>query len=69
VGEGPRVVATSASRVSHDDPAVRLLHAQYRLGPLSYPLLLGLAFWHPSLAIVLCLVLALLFLFPPPGVK
>jgi len=59
----------SLMRVALDDSAVRTLHAQYRLGPLTYPLLLGLAFWHPSLAIVLCLVLALLFLFPPPGVK
>lgn len=54
-------------RVAPDDRAVRTLHAQYRLGPVVYPLLLVLAFSNPTLAMALCLLLALLFLFPPPG--
>jgi uncharacterized membrane protein len=51
-------------RVAHDSAGVKALHKQYRYGPLTYTILLALAYWHASLAMALCLGLALFFLLP-----
>jgi uncharacterized membrane protein len=56
-------------RMAHDDPAIRSLREQYRFGPAIYVVLLALAWWKATLAMSLCLAMALLFLLPPRRAK
>ena len=55
----------SLLHVSSRDPAVQGIHAQYRVGPLSYIVALGLAFWDARASVALNLFMALFFALPP----
>jgi uncharacterized membrane protein len=52
-------------RIPVDSPEVRAIHAAYRFGPFWYLAAVALSFWHPTVALAVCGLLALFFALPP----